>query len=351
MKILVFINMVPFVHGGAEELAAHLVANLKRLGHKAEAIKIPFSWEPAGRIIEEMLLCRNLRVGKADAAIALKFPAYLIPHENKVFWLLHQYRQAYDLWDAGMSNIPKSEEGERLRRYIASADNIAFGEARKIFTNSKTTSERLKRYNNFDSSVLPPPLNDPEIFTGGGQGGYIFAGGRVNSAKRQYLLIKALRYARNVKLIIAGPPDDDAEADKIKKLVSEEGLEDRVFLDLRFLSREEVAGYVNNANAVAYLPFDEDSVGYVTMEAFQARKPVITAEDSGGVLDIVKNEESGWVVRDCFANARNDGEELGKAMQEAVTQGKKTAEKGENARKILDSLGLNWDNTINRLLG
>ena len=158
------------------------------------------------------------------------------------------------------------------------------------------------------------------------------------------MLIKALKHAPKVKLIVAGPPDDEAEALKIKKLVSEEGLEDRVFLDLRFLSRSEVADYVNKSNAVAYLPFDEDSVGYVTMEAFHAKKPVITANDSGGVLDIVKNGESGWVVPP-------KPEELGNAMREAAASGGKSAEKGENGRKILDSLGLNWDNTIARLIG
>lgn len=344
MKILIVTNMVPFVHGGAEELAFHLVKNLKLSGHKAETVKIPFTWEPADKIIEEMLLCRNLRIGNHDRVIALKFPAYLIPSENKVFWLLHQYRQAYDLWDARQSNIPGDERGGHIRNFIINADNIAFKEAKKIFTNSKTTSDRLKHYNNFESAVLPPPLNDPEIFTGeGGKGGYIFAGGRVNSAKRQFLLIKALRYARKAKLIIAGPPDNDSEAETIRRLASEEGVKDRVKLDLRFLSRKEIAGYVNNSNAVAYLPFDEDSAGYVTMEAFQAGKPVITTVDSGGVLEIVKNDQSGWV-------AEPDPEQLGRAMSDALNNEKKTAGLGRNAKKILDSMGLNWDSTIERLI-
>lgn len=343
MKILIVTNMVPFVHGGAEELAFHLAKNLRLSGHEAEAVKIPFAWEPADKIIEEMLLCRNLRIGNHDRVIALKFPAYLIPSENKVFWLLHQYRQAYDLWDARQSNIPEDERGVRIRDFIINADNIAFKEAKKIFTNSKTTSNRLKHYNNFESDVLPPPLNDPEIFTGGGGDGYIFAGGRVNSAKRQFLLIKALRYARKAKLIIAGPPDNDSEAETIRRLVSEEGVKDRVKLDLRFLSRKEIADYVNNSNAVCYLPFDEDSVGYVTMEAFQAGKPVITTADSGGVLEIVKNGQSGWV-------SEPDPEQLGKAMSDALDDKKKTAGLGRNAKKILDSMGLNWNNTIKRLI-
>ena len=41
---------------------------------------------------------------------------------------------------------------------------------------------------------------------------------------------------------------------------------------------------------------DEDSVAYVTMEAASASKPVITLTDSGGVLQLVVNGETGCVA-------------------------------------------------------
>ena len=31
-----------------------------------------------------------------DRVIATKFPAYCVRHPNKVAWVLHQFRQAYD---------------------------------------------------------------------------------------------------------------------------------------------------------------------------------------------------------------------------------------------------------------
>src|SRR5215207_5445071 len=110
--------MAPFIWGGAEELTHHLVRNLTAHGIQAEAMRIPFSWEPAERLIDETLLCRSLKVVNTDRVIALKFPAYLVPHDNKVFWLLHQYRQVYDLWDVGQSNIPDTERGREIRRVI-----------------------------------------------------------------------------------------------------------------------------------------------------------------------------------------------------------------------------------------
>ena len=48
------------------------------------------------------------------------------------------------------------------------------------------------------------------------------------------------------------------------------------------------------ALGVIYAPFDED-YGYVTLEAFLARKPVITARDSGGTLEFVVDGVNGWI--------------------------------------------------------
>ncbi len=108
MKVLIVNNMVPFVWGGAEELAAHLQKNLVIAGHEAEILRIPFQWEPAARIPSQMLMVRAFELWNVDHVIALKFPAYLIRHPKKTLWLLHQYRQAYDLYDTGQTNLPRS---------------------------------------------------------------------------------------------------------------------------------------------------------------------------------------------------------------------------------------------------
>ena len=137
MKVLVLNNMAPFVWGGAEELAAHLERNLILAGHEAETIRIPFGWTPYERLLDEIFLARSLRVRNAKKVIALKFPTYLVPAENKTIWLLHQYRQAYDLWDAGQSNIPDTPEGRRVREAIIANDNDAFAGAQAIFSVSR----------------------------------------------------------------------------------------------------------------------------------------------------------------------------------------------------------------------
>jgi glycosyltransferase involved in cell wall biosynthesis len=344
MKVLIVNNMAPFVWGGAEELAAHLQTNLIAQGHDAEVLRIPFQWEPARRIPSQMLLVRGLELQNVDRVIGLKFPAYLIAHPEKTLWLLHQYRQAYDLFDAGQTNLPPPPDGDELRALIKSADGETFAESRRLFTNSEVTRQRLKKYNNFDAEVLLPPVNDPERFTDAPAENYIFAGGRVNSMKRQHLLIEALALANKaVKLIIGGPPDEAGYAATLQRLVAKLRLTDRVRLDLRFLPREAYADYVRRASAVAYIPFDEDSLGYVAMEAATAGKPLLTTSDSGGVLGLAKDGVTGWVTE-------SDATALAAAFNAIFDNAQRARSMGLEARELWSSWNVNWPETIERLL-
>ena len=83
---------VPFIRGGAEVHAEGLRDALRRFGHEAEILAIPFKWYPPEKILDHMLACQLLDVSEVagtpvDRVIGLKFPAYLIPHPNKVLWI------------------------------------------------------------------------------------------------------------------------------------------------------------------------------------------------------------------------------------------------------------------------
>jgi glycosyltransferase involved in cell wall biosynthesis len=344
VKVLIVNNMAPFIWGGAEELAVHLQKNLTAFGHESEILRIPFQWEPATRIPSQMLMVRAFELSNVDHVIALKFPAYFIRHPKKTLWILHQYRQAYDLFDAGQSNLPADAIGGDIRMLIKNADNQAFRESRKIFTNSEITRRRLAQYNGFEAQVLLPPVNDPELFPGGKLGDYVFAGGRINDMKRQYFLLEALSQAqKNVRLIIAGPPDTPADAKKLKEMVERYDLSDRVKLDMRFLPRETYAEYVNGSAAVAYLPYDEDSLGYVAMEAAIAGKALITTTDSGGVAELVRHKETGWL-------ADPSPPSLAEAMSMAAKDSTRTKRLGIAAKELWLSFDINWPKTVERLL-
>lgn len=343
MKVLVLNNAAPFIRGGAEELADNLVLRLNGVsGVRAELLRVPFSWSPSERIIDEILLNQSLRLINVDRVIALKFPAYLIPHHNKILWLLHQFRQAYDLHVPGYSHIGFDEEGRKLVEAIKRADQECFKACRRIFTNSPVTLGRLKRYNNFDGTVLYPPLNDPERFGGGEAGNYIFAGGRVSRGKRQHLLVEAMSFVRSdVALIVAGPPDDETYAAEL--LASARAIGDRIDVRLGFRPRSEIAALVNGSLACAYLPIDEDSLGYVAMESACAAKPLITANDSGGVLDLVDDGHSGFVVAP-------DPRAIAARIDELAFERARAARLGSSAKAQLDRKAITWNHVIDQLL-
>lgn len=345
MKVLVLNTMAPFVWGGAEELAEHLVRNLLLRDIDAELFRIPFRWEPYGAIASEIARFKAMRLPNVDRVISLKFPAYLIPSDRHTTWLVHQYRQAYELWDTPYCNIPHDERGAELRDLIHSADNGYFHRQENIFTISAEVSRRLSDYNGVSAKPLRAPLNDPELFTGGPHSPYILAPGRINGAKRQWLLVEAMRHLpSSAKLIVAGPPETPADAEDLQRRVEEYGLADRVKLDMRFLSRSEIASYVNNAAGIAYLPYGEDSYSYVVMEAFEAGKPVVTSRDAGELLDIIIDEKTGLVTDP-------DPEALAARMANLLYYKEQAMDMGAEARKLWRSAGISWDHTIETLLG
>ncbi len=343
MKVLVLNNAAPFIRGGAEELADNLVRQLGATrGVEAELLRLPFAWSPTDRLVEEVLIHQSLRLLNADRVIALKFPAYLVPHDHKTLWLLHQFRQAYDLGDVGHGLGDTGRDGE-IKRVIRRADELAFSGTKRVLCNSPVTRERLLRYSGVEAEVLYPPLNDAELFTGGEAGGYVFAGGRVAPGKRQHLLVEAMAQVRAPgRLVIAGPPESDAYAERLRALVSDHALDDRVELRFGFHPRAKIAAWVNGAAACAYLPFDEDSLGYVTMEAFAAGKPVLTTTDSGGLLEMV-SDATGAVVEPSPAP-------LAAALDRLLGEPSRTAALGRAAKADWDGRGLDWPATVARLL-
>ncbi|MCY7397912.1 MAG: glycosyltransferase family 4 protein [Sphingomonas bacterium] len=345
MKIMVVNSMAPFVWGGAEELAHHLVLNLRRAGHEAEVCRMPFAWEPFDKLPLEIARFKALRLSDADRVISLKFPVYMLEADHHTTWLIHQYRQAYDLWDTPYCNIPHTAEGCAVRDFIVASDNWALRSRDRLFTISDDISARLRANNDIEAPLLRAPINNPELFYGGDYGNYILATGRINASKRQALLIHALRYLdSDARLIIAGPPDSNEDGATLRQLVEQYDLADRVLLDMRFLTRKELAAYVNNCRAVAYLPFQEDSYGYVTMEAFEAGKPVITTSDSGGLLDIVFDEETGSVVEP-------EPHQLAQAMANYLKSENRARDHGLAGQALWRSKGINWPENISRLLG
>lgn len=344
MKVAVINSQAPFIWGGAEEMAINVTKALRRFGFDAQLVRIPMYWEPAERLLDEALICQLLRLDDYDRVIASKFPSYGIPHRDMRIWLVHQFRQAYDLWDEGASNIPDTPRGRDIRQAIYDYDLNAFRTAQRLVCVAEPIRQRLSYYMGIEAPICRLPVNDEELFADTGREPYIFAGGRVNGAKRQHLLVQALALTKSkIGLVVCGPPDGAADKAELEELVERLDLRDRVKLDLRFVERSELAAYLNNALAAAYLPFQEDSVGYVTAEAFLASKPVLTTTDSGGVLEIVHDAETGYV-------REPDPVALAEAMDRFAEDPARCVRQGQTALEVWRARGITWQQSIAMLM-
>lgn len=343
MRIGIVTTKVPFIYGGAEFLADNLKDKLIENGHEAEVISIPFKWYPPERILDHIMACRLLKIENVDRVIALKFPAYYVKHDNKVLWLLHQFRQVYELWGTEYQDLPSNPEGNAIRNIIINSDNQFLPEAKKIFTNSKIVGERLLKYNNIQSSILFPPLMNPNQFFCREYGDYFLFPSRINRIKRQYLAAQAMNYTKSpVKLIIVGKSESSDEFLQIINNIHNNGFEKKVEIIDRFISEEEKVKLFSSCLGCIYIPYGEDSYGYVSLESYFAKKPVITCTDSGDTTVLVKDNYSGFVVSP-------DPKEIAKAMDTLYYDKKKARNMGERGMNIIQDLNISWDYIIKRL--
>jgi glycosyltransferase involved in cell wall biosynthesis/SAM-dependent methyltransferase len=304
MRIAILTTQCPFVVGGAELHARGLERALREAGHEAEIIAMPFKWYPAATVLDCMLAARCLDVSeftgvKIDLAIGLKFPAWLMGHPNKIFWVLHQHRQAYDLWDAGDSNLFDDENGQITREAIRAADNAelgaGLGAGRRVFANSANVAQRLRRYNNIEATPLyhPPPLADR--LTSGDFGDYFYYPSRISPLKRQDFVLRALALAhKSARVIFSGAPDSPEYGRELMRLARDLGVEGRV--EWRgFVGESEMIDLYAGARGVLFTPVDED-LGYIALEAMLAGKPLLTLADSGEPAALARHEVEGLVV-------------------------------------------------------
>jgi glycosyltransferase involved in cell wall biosynthesis len=196
----------------------------------------------------------------------------------------------------------------------------------------------LAKYNGLVAEPLyhPPPLAG--LLESGEPGDYVLSVGRLELNKRVELIMNALALTdRSVKLVIAGHGADRRRLDDI---VARLDLGNRITFTGDIDDRQLVGLYAN-ALAVVYPPIDED-YGYVTLEAFLARKPIVTTTDAGGPLEFVEDGVNGIV-------AEPTAESIAAAIARLAADrslARRLGDAGfERARLIT------WDGVVERLVG
>jgi glycosyltransferase involved in cell wall biosynthesis len=295
-SVVVAASQVPFQRGGAEWHARALVEELAARDFLAELVQLPFQWDPRRDALRSALAWRLLDFTQAngtpvDLLIATRFPSYAARHPNKVLWLFHQFRQAYDLHDAGVDGFQDTPDERALHRHVVELDTRLLKECRRVFTTSENNARRLERYNGISAQILRLPLQDAPGWRSEAYGDYVLSVGRLESLKRTDLLVRAAAFLpANARVVIVG---EGSERARLEALATEAGVASRVEFK-GFVDDAALRGLYAGAGAVFYAPFDED-YGLVTLEAFRSRRPVVTTKDAGGPLEFVKDGRTGLV--------------------------------------------------------
>lgn len=340
MNIIVTACHVPFISGGATNHIQGTVDGLRALGHRVELVRLPFQFAPEQAIHNVMSFAEQLDLAmpngqRVDRVISLQFPGYGVQHPHHIVWLMHQHRSAYELFDSNQA----SPEQFRLRDAVTAFDNRVLQKARHRFANSPRVAERLKAFNSLDSEPLLHPPALESFFRCAPAQPYIFYPSRLETLKRQELLIRAAALTHSdVGILIAGT---GGQEQAYRELVEKLNLQDRVKFLGQITDAEKIAFYAN-CLGVFFGPFDED-YGYITLEAMLSAKPVITCTDSGGPLEFVVDQFTGHVVEPTPQG-------VAEAIDKLADNRANAAKMGLAGRQLYQSRNIDWTYTLERLL-
>jgi glycosyltransferase involved in cell wall biosynthesis len=341
--ILVCEAQVPFVQGGAEYHVRELVSQLRAHGYPTELVSVPFKWYPKEEILANAAAWRLLDLSESngrpiDLLIATKFPTYFARHPNKVAWLIHQHRAAYELAGTVFSDFSHLEDDVALREQIINLDTRMLRECRRLFANARNTAQRATRYNGVPATPLYHPPRLAPRMTAGPYGDYILSVGRLEAVKRVDLAIRALATVPGqLRLLIAGTGTQRAAFEALAESL---GISDRVQF-LGGVSDEDLLTLYAGARAVVFPPFDED-FGYITLEAFLSRRPVVTTTDAGGPNEFVVDGVNGY-------SCAPTPEAVGAAFASLGGDAALAARLGDAGYTLAS--GITWSGVIEQLVG
>jgi glycosyltransferase involved in cell wall biosynthesis len=342
-RIVVADAQVPFVEGGAELHVRALLEQLHRRGYTVDKVSVPFKPHPKSELLAQAAAWRLLDLSMSngqpvDLLIATRFPSYFARHPRKVAWVIHQHRAAYELCGTPYSDFDHTEADVGLRRRLMELDRRVLHECRRVFANAQNTASRLEKFNGVRAQALyhPPPLADR--LHGGEYGDYVLVVGRLEAIKRADLAIRAMQHVPPpLRLIVVG---DGSQRQLAESAAADAGVADRVVF-AGSPTPDALIDLYAGALAVVYAPFDED-YGYVTLEAFLSGKPVVTAADSGGTLEFVRDGENGFV-------SAPQPDTIGAAIARLAADRSLARRLGERGRTR--AAEVTWDGVVEQLVG
>jgi glycosyltransferase involved in cell wall biosynthesis len=278
-------------------IARELTRALREAGHDANILVTPqnrFGRQASAYVATWLTDVTSSEGRSIDQVISLRYPSYAVRHPRHVCWLNHTMREYYDLWPRFSATLsPQGLLKERVRRTaIHAADKyLLTHNVRTLFVQSRTIQQRLAMWPSLRSTVLYPPAPQRPYRAEAYGPAFLFVS-RLDRLKRGDLAVRALAAPEGsgLELVMAG---EGEERTALERLAAEIGVANRVTFTGR-LTEEQLLDRLATCRAVIFPPLQED-YGFVTVEAFAARRPVLTCVDSGGPAELVEDTLSGFV--------------------------------------------------------
>ena len=316
--------------GGAERFYAGLEEALIKAGMGVERIALESREGRFPDIVQSYRRFFDLDLSAYDGVISSKAPSYAARHPNHVCYLMHTMRAWYDMFEA--SHPFASDLARVQRRQIQALDTAALQNCHRLAIGEEVAA-RLRSFNGLNADVVRPPSTLMGLHEGAFT--HLFLPGRLHPWKRVDLAIRAMRFVKApVRLMIAGTGQEEQRLRALAKPDPRIAFTGRV-------TEGELAALYADAAAVLFLPRQED-LGFVTLEAFAAGKPVITCTDSGEPARMVRARyESGFV---CPPDPRA----IAERMEYLLADPARAAAMGRAGRASIADIS--WDSVAAKLI-
>lgn len=343
MRVLIATAQIPFFRRHTDDLAVDLRRALEVAGHRAEILRVPFSWNAPGGLVNQLLTCRLIDLSpdehfRSDLVIALELPAYLIRHPNKVLWLTHHHWTG----EPAMARRNGDAEQDAARREACGAvDREALAKARRIWTISATASYQLRRLCDLDALSICPPPRRPESYCWERPEGYFWIPDRLGADRWQLLLAAVAHCEQPVRIRLGSPHHEPRPDAELWSMVERWDLEEQIEWVGGLSEAQARDAYARSLAVVC--PARDETFPWPAFRAMLSSKALVTCYDSGAPAEIVDHEENGLLV------AARPGE-LAAALDALWKHPDRARAMGGSGRSWIESQSFEWPRVLESLL-
>ena len=314
---------------------------LTSAGHAVESIILPFAPE-ADRIVTQLAAYRWIDVTRsADRLVCLDAPAHVVRHPRKVVWAVTRV----ETWPGVQTDVPaEGASAHGVANAVGAIDAEALREARRVLATSNAACGLLARYAGLAPELLRIPAACGGEATAPARRDVVVNTSPIEPESRLELLVDALaRTESDVRLRLCGRVGSESYAASLEARIDRQRIRHRIVRDDEVPSEDEEIRMLREALALVHVPAGAVFQDPFASTALSCSTPVVTTTDSGALLELVTDEETGVVATPTAAS-------LAAAMDRLRLDPAGTERMGRAARECVGTTVPGWAAVIERLL-